>query len=160
VPEIEQDWSRPNAQQLRNQVPSAEMTWTKSRPMAKRVQSMQQLRNQGQSAELTRSEPGPIAKGAQKGQASSNRETRDQTNSKEPSSSVSQRRQSARINKQTPWHQSACQPQLTQHQGGTYIRTIRIVDDLSPAPTPMSLPLFTPSPKIFITPLLNNDAAR
>jgi hypothetical protein len=158
TPEIEQDQSRPKAQQPWNQTPSSEMTQTKSGPIAKRAQNAQQLQNQNQSAEMTQQKSGPIAKEVQKGQTSSNRDTRDQTNSKEPSPSVSQWRQSARINKQTPQHQSSLQPPITQHQGRMYIRTIRIVDDLSPAPTSMSLPLFTPSPKIFITPLLpDND---
>jgi hypothetical protein len=161
APRIEQDRLRPKAQQPQNQTPSSEMTQTKSGPIAKRAQNAQQLWNQNQSAEMTWQKSEPIAKEAQKGQTPSNKDTRNQTNSKEPSSSVSQQRQSTRINKQTPQHQSARTPPITHHQGRTYIRTIRIVDDLSPAPTPMSLPLFTPSPENFIAPLLNdNDTAR
>jgi hypothetical protein len=109
---------------------------------------------------MTRQKSGPIAEEAQKGQNPGRRDTRSWTNGKEPLSSVSQRCQSKRISQWTPQHQSARVPPITQHQGKMYIKTIRIVDDLSPIPTPMSLPLFTPSPKIFLTPLIDNDAAR
>jgi hypothetical protein len=72
---IEQEWSRPKAQQPRNQTMSSEMTQTRSRPIAKRAQNVQQLQNQNQSAEMTQQKSGPMAKEAQKAQTSGNRDT-------------------------------------------------------------------------------------
>jgi hypothetical protein len=46
IPETRQDWSRPSVQQLQNQIPSAEMTWTQPGPIAKQVQK-------GVSAKMT-----------------------------------------------------------------------------------------------------------